>query len=290
MRIRQSLAKIVVLFTILSLVISCSRDDSEKSLATINLGVLPDQKKEELIRQYQPLLDYLHGKTGLPFRLIIPTNYSSLINLFEDERLDLALFGGASYVKAQKTSGARPLVTRGKDLRFTSSFISRSENNLNNISEFKNKSFAFGSKLSTSGHIMPRFFLKKENIIPETFFSNIEYSGKHDLTAIWVRDGRIDLGVANSLIIQEMFADGRLKKEEVRILKRTPPYANYVWAVQKGMNTSVQILIRDAFLALSLNNPDHKSILEGLKAEYYLPADINDFSDIRSAVKNHEIF
>ncbi|MBT3184360.1 MAG: phosphate/phosphite/phosphonate ABC transporter substrate-binding protein [Nitrospina sp.] len=286
----SAIFKVAGLFVALSVALSCSNNNPEKNLLTINVGVLPGQKKEALIQQYQPLLDYLHKKTGLAFKLTIPTSYSGLINLFEDEKLDLVNFGGTAYVKARKTSGAIPLVMRGKDLKFTSSFITSGESNFKKISDFKNKPFAFGSKLSTSGHIMPRFFMGKENIIPETFFSNIEYSGKHDLTVTWVRDGRIDLGVVNSFIIQEMFDNGELKEGEVRVLRKTPPYADYVWAVQKGMSKSIQIMIRDAFLALSLDNSEHTSILDGLKAEHYLPSHTNDFSDVREAIESYEIF
>jgi ABC-type phosphate/phosphonate transport system substrate-binding protein len=38
---------------------------------------------------------------------------------------------------------------------------------------------------------MPRYFLKEMDIIPEVFFSDTRYSGKHDLTAYWVRDGLV---------------------------------------------------------------------------------------------------
>jgi phosphonate transport system substrate-binding protein len=283
----SAIFKIVALFAVLSIAFSCSNNNSEKSLTTINVGVLPDQKKEILVQKYQALLEYLHEETGLAFKLVIPKNYSELVSLFEEKRVDLGFFGGVTFAISHQSSEAIPLVLRGKDLKFTSSFITRVENNSLKISDFKNKSIAFGSKLSTSGHTMPRFFLSQQNIEPETFFSNVKYSGKHDLTAIEVQEGRVDLGVANSVVIKEMFNDGRLKEGEVHVLWETPPYADYVWAVQNEMNKSIQIKIRDAFFALSKNNPKHKKILHNLCANHFLPADIKDFSAIIELTENH---
>jgi len=56
------------------------------------------------------------------------------------------------------------------------------------------------------------------------FFGHIEYSGQHDRTAYWVQDGDVDAGVVNSEIINKMFADGRLRDGDIRILSTTPPH------------------------------------------------------------------
>ena len=69
---------------------------------------------------------------------------------------------------------------------------------------------------------MPRHFMcSDKQIIPEVFFSEVHYSGAHDKTAYLVRDGTIDLGVANSEIIKKMIRDGRLKENDVRVLWET---------------------------------------------------------------------
>ena len=132
---------------------------------------------------------------------------------------------------------------------------------------------------------MPRFFLNKNGIEPESFFSRVEYSGKHDLTAYWVRDGKVDLGVANAKVIDSMFQDGRLAQDSIRILWETPPYADYVWALQSDMNDTIRSKIINAFLSLSPDKPEHTEILTKIDSRGFLPASIKDFNDLHEIIQ-----
>ena len=121
-------------------------------------------------------------------------------------------------MKANFEYGAVPLVMRDVDSRFTSVLVVAGEG-FKTFEELQGKRFSFGSKLSTSGHLMPRHFLQVERgVTPEKYFRSILYSEKHDRTAYWVRDGEVDAGVVNAEIIREMFADGRLRPGDVRII------------------------------------------------------------------------
>ncbi len=270
------------LFLILFLMISlqaCSVENDEiiSEPTKIRFSVVPDENRDELIKQYKPLMKYLSDETGIPFELIIPATYEELLDFFHAGKIDLAVFGGFTFAKANIVDKAIPLVMRDIDSRFTSFFLVRTNNKATSIEDFKGASFSFGSELSTSGHLMPRYFLREKGIIPESFFGKILYSGKHDKTAVYVRDGIVDIGVANSGIVRKMFLNGKLDKKEVRVLWETPPYVDYVWAVQPNFDVSIQIKIQDALLNLTRKNKEHVNILDGLNAGTFLPASINDF-------------
>lgn len=267
-------------------VFSCTRINEEDvtTHSTIYVSVLPDKNREKLKNRYKRLLEYLSIETKLRYELIIPETYQELSDMFHDAKIDLAYFGGYTFVKAYNNDRAFPLVMRDVDIQFTSYFITRFNHHGKSISDFKDKVFSFGSMLSTSGHLMPRFFLNEKNIMPETFFSRTLYSEAHDKTASWVRNGTVDLGVANSKTIDSLFENGYLNKEDIYIVWETPPYADYVWAVQSSMGKSTRIKIRDAFLNLSLEDENHKLILDDLEACYFIPAGINDFTEIESVI------
>lgn len=261
-----------------------SRPGSEGDLtpAVIRVGVLPDMDREELLRRYKPLLDHLSAETGFAFELATPESYDELVKLFRDGAVDLAYFGGLTFVRAHVFHGAQPLVMRDVDTRFTSYFLARPGNLASGLGDFKGRIFSFGSRLSTSGHLMPRQFLKtNKEIEPEAFFGEVRYSGAHDKTAYWVRDGEVDLGVANSEIIKAMHRDGRLKKGDLRVLWETPPYPDYVWAVRRGVNETIMSRLRDAFLSLEVGNRDHAGILLLMGAGSFLPAGVNDFMSLK---------
>lgn len=252
----------------------------------LRIGVLPDQNSETLKERFEPVLDYLAEKLQLTCELIVPESYPDLLQLFHDQKVDLAYFGGYSYVKARQRDGAIPLVMRRIDTRFTSLFIVRADNPAQTLERLENMRIAFGSSLSTSGHLMPRYFLDQKNITPESFFSEVQYSGAHDKTAYWVRDGKVDVGAANATTIRSMLEKGLIKPGEIRTLWETPPYADYVWAIHPRIAEGFSTRIRNAFLQLSPDNVDHSQVLQNLNAIGYVPANANDFLALENIARD----
>lgn len=254
----------------------------EAAPSTLRIGVLPDEDTDALRQRYAPLLEYLSTATGLDSHLVLPSDYRELVAMFRDRKLDLAYFGGLTFVQALDTADAEPLIMRDIDTRFTSWFLVKSSETAQNLADFKGKTFTFGSNLSTSGHLMPRHFMGTEfQVLPEAFFSKVNYSGSHDETAYQVRDGRVNLGVANSEIIRSMILDGRLKETDLRILWETPPYPDYVWAVPRDLQARLKTQLRDAFLNIDADITAHQEILTNMGADSYLPANVKDFTPLK---------
>lgn len=253
---------------------------SQETPDVLRVGVLPDQSPEILQQRYQPLLDYLGAEIGIPFQLVVPSDYTTLLDMFHEGDVDIAYFGGLTFLRARETSGARALVMRDVDTRFRSSFIVGADRPEMTIGEFRGKTLAFGPRLSTSGHLMPRYFLRQENIEPEYLFANIIYSGGHDATAILVRDGKADLGVMNTEILDAMFRDGRLRRDEVRVVDQTPTYADYVWAMRVGIDDSLYNRVVFAFLRLSPVDATDAAILANFGASGFLPASESEFGSL----------
>lgn len=263
----------------------CGCVDDRQPPTAIAIGVLPDQSQANLSTRYEPLVDYLQAVTGLDISLSIPSSYEELVDDFAAGRVQLAHFGGLTFVQAEQRSGARPLVMRDVDLRFTSCYLVPASDSRRSLAEFAGEEFSFGPGLSTSGHLMPRHFLANQDIVPEAFFASVRHSSGHDQTAGLVSDGTVAIGVANCDIVRSMFADGRLRANELRILQTTPPYVDYVWAVQQSLDASLTNLLRDAFLALDPADPAHRTILSANSATGYLPAGAGDFEDVRAAAQ-----
>lgn len=254
---------------------SKSGDDNP---AVLRVAVLPDQSPEILQQRYAPLVAYLSAQTDRQTRLVIPADYYDAINLFGEGKVDLAFFGGLVFVQAQALYGAVPLVMREIDTRFTSWLLVKPELAQLPLAGFRDKRLGFGSRLSASGHLMPRHFLQQQwQINPETFFSEVRYSGAHDKTALLVRDGVVDLGAVNSVVVKRMIADGSIGADEIHVLWQTPPYSDYVWVVQENLDQKLMARLRDAFLALDPGNPADARVLDGMYAKTFLPADPADF-------------
>ncbi|MDJ0834063.1 MAG: phosphate/phosphite/phosphonate ABC transporter substrate-binding protein [Gammaproteobacteria bacterium] len=258
--------------------------------SVINVGVLPDESMDQLNYRYSPLIEYLSQQTGRSFELVPATDYNHLLTLFIEQKVDLAYLGGLTFLQSAAQQNVVPLVMRDVDMRFTSYFLVDQDSRAQDLSDLKDMPFSFGSELSTSGHLMPRHFLQlNHQIVPEDFFSEVRYSGAHDKTAYLVRDGQVELGVANSEIVRSMLRDGRLGEQDIRIIWETPPYPDYVWAVHEHLPADIRLQLQEAFLQLDSNDDQHLDILSRMGARVFLPAGIGDFQSLRQVAESLDI-
>ena len=281
---------VVALFVLLLLAINHDRGKSNIAVVpeTLRIGILPDQDPETLQRRFTPILEYLSVALQIPCELRIPESYEHMLELFHKDEIDLGYFGGYSFVNARQRDRAVPLVMRRIDTRFTSLFLVHAKSTAQKMEDLQGKRIGFGSPLSTSGHLMPRYFLRQMKMEPEEYFSHVAYSGAHDKTVYWVRDGVIDVGAANASTVRSMLGRNLIGSDEIRILWETPPYADYVWAIKPAIDENIRRNIRDAFLELSPDVEEHKAILEALNASGYVPADTEFFSNLESIVEQFE--
>ena len=277
-----SVNRIISLLFLFCLLIACSENNK---LTTLKVSLLPDTSKEQILQRYVPLLDYVTEKTGLRFELVLVDSYQDLYDKFINKEIDFAYFGGYTYVKAHLNGDAEPLIFRDTDERFYSVVLVNKDHPAKTLSDLKNTDFSFGSKLSTSGHLMPRYFFSKLKINPETFFNKVSYSGSHINTATMVKNNEVAAGVANAEIINRMFNDGRLNNNSVRILWTSPPFPDYVWAIQPAIPNATKNDIREAFLSLSPANKEQAEILKNVGAKHFLPATHENFVLLEYTVK-----
>ncbi len=254
--------------------------------AVLRIGLVPDQSREVLARRNTPLFEHISAAVGIKYEMVVPRSYGHLLELFHEKKVDLAYFGGLTFLKARLADGAVPIAARDVDSRFVSYFLVRKDNTATSLQELDGRILAFGSKLSTSGHLMPRHFMQQNGLIPEDFFAEVRHTRGHDETANLVRDGLADVGAVNALIVEAMFADGRLNRDTFHIISRTPPYPDYVWAMRPEIAKETRTLVQDAFLSLSVYDTKHADVLAKIGARSFLPIAPGDFDVLGQIATN----
>src|SRR5213592_4002008 len=163
----------------------------------LRVSAIPDEAPTELQRKFKPLGDYLKKQTGLDVQFTPVTDYAAVVEGLANNKIDLAWLGGFTFVQAKLRTqgGALPIVQRAEDEKFTSKFIVPIDSDAKTLADLKGKTFAFGAASSTSGSLMPRFFLLQAGIEPERDFKTVAYSGAHDATVAFVAAGRAGAGV-----------------------------------------------------------------------------------------------
>jgi len=279
---------ICVLITVVPLA-GCGGDpDVVDTPATLRVGVIPDRPRDEIERVFRPLLDYIAAQTGFTFELVFPETYEQTLELLASGDLDVVRFGGFSYVLARQKYGAEPLVTRDVDLMFRSVVIVHQDLAVDDLQSLRGRSLQFGPNFSTSGHVMPRIYLEGAGIVPEEFFSEVNYGVNHIDTIRAVAAGDVDAGAVNSVILERALSDNQDIADALRIVWTSPRYANYVWATRAGLDVPTTHSIRGAFLTLSRLNPDDKVILDRVGAAGYLPAQQKNYEMLTAYVETLE--
>ena len=259
-------------------------EDSTRQV--LRVSAIPDEAPTELLRKFKPLGQYLEQQLGMDVRFIPVTDYAAVVESLAANRVDLAWLGGFTFVQARlKTGNAIPLVQREQDRTFTSKFIT-ADPAVKTLQDLQGKSFVFGSISSTSGSLMPRYFMAQDNIKPEQFFSRVAYSGAHDATAAWVQAGKADAGVLNASVWDKLVAKGKVDTSKVRVLATTPPYFDYNWTVRGDLDPALTAKIKAAFLALDPANPEHKAILDLQAAERFIATSPENYRSIEEAARS----
>jgi phosphonate transport system substrate-binding protein len=253
----------------------------------LRISAIPDEAPTELIRKFKPLAAYLAKEIGMPVKFIPIINYVATVEALAAGKVDLVWYGGFTHVQARiRTKGnAVPLVMRHRDLKFKSKFITATNSGINNLKDLKGKMFAFGSVSSTSGHLMPRYFLKRAGIVPEKDFAKFSFSGSHDATAKWVEAGKVKAGAMNEAVWNKLVKSGKVNTKKVRVFYTTPGYVDYNWTARADLPREVLSKIASAFLKLNHANPEHRKILSLQRAEGYVLAFESDFKGIESAAR-----
>jgi len=253
--------------------------------AVLKVSAIPDEAPTELQRKFAPLGQYLEKQLGMKVQFVPVTDYAAVVTALNSDKIDMAWLGGFTFVQASLHGKVVPLVQREEDSRFTSKFIVNAAVGAKSLKDLKGKSFAFGSASSTSGHLMPRYFLQKEGIKPETFFKNVAYSGAHDATVAWVASGKVDAGALNASVWDKLVESGKVDSSKVKLLATSPAFYDYNWTVRGNLDKKLQERITAAFLKLDPKKPDQKAILDLQRASRFIPTKADNYKGIESAAE-----
>ena len=248
---------------------------------------IPDESPTELARKAAPLVKYLEQRLGVKVEYTPVTDYAAAVEALANQQVDLAWFGGFTFVQALVRSGGKavPLVQREEDEKFRSVFIT-TDDKIKTLADLKGKTLSFGSQSSTSGHLMPRSFLLAAGIDPEKDIKRVAYSGAHDATVAAVASGKVDAGALNISVWEKLVADKKVDASKVRVFHTTPAYYDYNWTVHAAMPAATRDKLAKAFLDLSPATPEGKEILELQRASKFVPTKAANYKGIETAARS----
>ena len=251
------------------------------------ITAIPDESPTELARKAAPLVKYLEAKLGMKVEFTPVTDYAASVEALVNKKVDMAWFGGFTFVQANVRSGGKmvPIVQREEDEKFRSVFIT-SDPAIKTLADLKGKDVSFGSQSSTSGHLMPRSFLLQAGVDPAKDFKRVAYSGAHDATIAAVASGKVQAGALNISVWDKFVTEKKVDPSAVRVFYTTPGYYDYNWTVHADMPVALREKLTQALLSLDKSTPEGKEILDLQRATRFVPNRADNYKGIEAAARS----
>lgn len=284
---------LIACFAIAASISGCSSSPPSTE-QVLKIGAIPDQNPEKLNRLYGSLSEELNASLDVPVRYVPVSNYAAAVSAFRSGSLDLVWFGGLTGVQARlQTPGATVLAQRDIDAEFTSVFIANGASGLqpftsgDQLVELKGRRLAFGSESSTSGRLMPQYFLGENGVsIDDLAGGGPGFSGSHDATIAVVESGAYEVGALNEQVWRSNVAEGRVDPAKVAVIWRTPPYVDYHWVARPDLDArfgeGFTGRVQAALLALSPTTERGATVLDLFGAERFIPAQNDAYAKIEA--------
>jgi phosphonate transport system substrate-binding protein len=261
----------------------------EKPLPVLRFSAMPDQNTTLLQEKFAPVAEYLSLRLGVPVHYVPAADYSASLELFKNGDIELAWFGGLTGVQARAAvPGAQAIVQGAEDSKNYSVVIANNESGLEPGPDFPvglaNTSFAFGTESSTSGRLMPEYFiLQASGKSAEDFFERpFAFSGGDVATAKMVQSGAVQAGVISYVTWDRMVSDGAVDPAKVQVIWKSPEYADYSFPLRPDLDAEFGVGFQAKVQATLLGMED-PALLSALGYSALVPAKNSDFERIEEA-------
>lgn len=276
--------------------IACSLESDSTTTEKIKplvTGAIPDQDPEKLQRQYIKLTAYLEKELGVPVEYKPVTDYAAAVTAFKVGDLDLVWFGGLTGVQARlQVPGAEAIAQREVDEKFHSVFVTNKKSaitpfkNTSDLKQIKGHTLTFGSESSTSGRLMPQYFLQQAGLKLNDFKGEVGFSGDHDKTIKLVEAGSYDVGAVNEKVWLKRVESKQVDLNKVEVIWRSPAYYDYHWVinpqVKQRYGDDFVKKVQNAFLKLDPSVPEQKEILDLLEANKFISTKNSNYTQIEA--------
>ena len=261
---------------------------AEEEPEVLRVGLIPNQNPESVEANYVPFGEYLSEQIGREVELTVPVSYGAVVEAMINDELDLAYFGGLTYVQARERGDVVPLVTEINpetgDTTYRSVIIVPSDSDVQEVSELEGRDFAFGSVSSTSGSLYPAIMLEDAGIDYRTDLGNFNYTNGHDATAQAVANGQVDGGGLEDRILYRLQDEGVIDASSVRVIDESSEIQGYPWVIRNALPDDLKQEVAQAFLDI-----DDPALLDLLRAEGYERIEAGDYDYVQEQATELEL-
>ena len=204
---------------------------------TLYFSAIPDDDESRLVERFGAVADYLSDELGVEVQYVPVKSYAAAVTAFRNDQIQMGWFGGLSGVQARAlVPGSTAIAQGAEDAEFITYFIANDATGLEPTEDFPDisgRSFTFGAQGSTSGRLMPEYYIREETgEAPEDVFSDVGFSGDHGQTLRLVASGAYEVGALNYSVYELAESESAPEVDQTTVIWQTPPYPDYNWTIR----------------------------------------------------------
>lgn len=289
---KKSISVLALCFALALVLAGCGREKitagtSLEDIKVLKMGLIPADDAEEMLRQYEPVKEYLSEQLGIPVEIKVTSDYTAAIEAMRSKHIDIAWFGPFSYIIAANVAGAEAIVNgvRKEDGKsdYHSIIITKADSGIKTLKDLKGKSFAFVDPASTSGNLIPRKMLVENGIDPDKDFSRSYYAGTHNSVEYAIANGKVDAGADSDNSYNRMVAAGEIDPKVNTIIYTSESIPGSPIAIRKDLPAELKEKIKQALIGMDAQTIHKVSGWGGI--EKYQEVSDSDYDVIRETAK-----
>jgi len=245
---------------------------------TLNFGIISTESSTNLKKDWEPVLAEMAKVTGYEVKPFFAPDYAGVIEAMRFNKVQVAWFGNKSAMEAEDRSDgeifAQTIAADGS-AGYYSLLIVNKKSPINTLDEAlkdgKSLSFSIGDPNSTSGFLVPSYYVfAKNNIDPKTFFK-VTRSANHESNAMAVANGQVDLATNNTESMDRLKMAHPAEYEKIKVIWTSPLIPSDPLVYRKDLPQAEKTKIADFFFSYG-KTPEQKEALKRLGLSGFKPS------------------
>lgn len=225
-----------------------------QGMKELNFGIISTESSQTLKSDWQPILDDMAKKTGMKINPFFASDYSGIIEGMRFNKVQVAWHGNKSAMEAVDRAGGEvfaQMVNADGTQGYYSHFVVHKDSPIKSLDDIlkngKTLSFGNGDPNSTSGFLVPGYYVFAQNKIdPKTFFK-VTRSANHETNALAAANKQVDVAVTNSETMEKIRERQPEKFKDLRIVWTSPLIPLDPLVMMKDLPEATKKSVRDFF-------------------------------------------
>ncbi|MDO9436385.1 phosphonate ABC transporter substrate-binding protein [Hydrogenophaga sp.] len=249
----------------------------------VNFGIISTESTQNLKADWQPLLDDMEKQTGMKVKAFFAPDYAGIIEGMRFNKVQVAWLGNKSAMEAVDRANGEvfaQMVNADGTQGYYSHLVVNAESPLNNLDDVlkngKSLSFGNGDPNSTSGFLVPGFYIFAQNKIDAKSYFKVVRSANHETNALAAANKQIDVAVTNSETMGKLEERQPEKFKQIKIVWTSPLIPLDPLVMHKGLPEATKTKLKNFFYNYAKTDAREKDIVMKISKLSGFKASTND--------------